>query len=157
MNPVERDVIRRKLDRIIKCLHRIREAQDKSLDEYLSAPDLQAILERQLELAIGAAIDLNVHLLVHSGLGTPADSYTSFWEIAQHLRAISPELSRQLAPLTGLRNHLLLVYDEIDPRQVYAGFHQALELLPKYIEAIEAHLTKLPIDDQQVPSVPPVP
>lgn len=148
MSPVERDVIRRKLDRIIKCLQRIREAHDKTLDDYLSDSDLQAIMERQLELAVGAAMDLNVRLLVQSGFGTPADAYTSFLEVAEHTQAIPASLARQLAPATGLRNRLVHEYDEINHEQVYAGLHQALELFPKYIEAIEAYLTGLPADSQ---------
>ena len=149
MSPVERDVIRRKLDRIIKCLQRIREARDKTLDDYLSDADLQSIMERQLELAVGAAVDLNTHLLVQSGFGTPAAAYTSFFEVAQHTQAIPVALAQQLAPATGLRNRLVHAYDEINHGQVYAGLHQALDLFPKYVEAIEAYLTQQPADDQQ--------
>jgi uncharacterized protein YutE (UPF0331/DUF86 family) len=148
MSPVERDIIRRKLDRIIKCLQRIREAHDKTLDDYLSDADLQSIMERQLELAVGAAVDLNVHLLVQSGFGTPADAYTSFLEVAQHTQAIPADLARQLAPATGLRNRLVHEYDEINHGQVYAALQWALDRFPQYVEAIEAYLTKLPADDQ---------
>ncbi|MBI3362749.1 MAG: hypothetical protein HY023_16735 [Chloroflexi bacterium] len=45
MSPVERDVARRKLDRILKCLQRIRAAQDKTLDDFLADSDLQFIIE----------------------------------------------------------------------------------------------------------------
>lgn len=143
MSPVDRDVIRRKLDRIAKCLQRISRAREKTLAEYLDDADLQAILERQLELAVGAAVDLNVHLLVQSGLGTPADADTSFLDVSQHARAIPTELARRLAPATGLRNRLTHGYEDVDPSQVYAGLHQALELFPQYIEAIEATLSGL--------------
>jgi len=146
MSPIERDVIRRKLDRIVKCLQRIRQAQALTLDEYLNDADLQSVMERQLELAIGAAVDLNVHLLSQMGYGTPADSYSSFIELAKHAHAISPELARQLAPGAGLRNRLAHEYEDIDHHQVYAGLHQALKLFPQYVEAVEAYLTKLASD-----------
>jgi len=142
MSPVERDVIRRKLDRIVKCLQRIRQAQALTLDEYLNDADLQSVMERQLELAIGAAVDLNIHLLSQLGFGTPADSYSSFIELAKHTHVISPELARQLAPGAGLRNRLAHEYEDIDHHQVYAGLQQALNLFPQYVEAVEAYLTK---------------
>lgn len=147
MSPVERDVIRRKLDRILKCLQRLHEARDKTLDDYLSDDDLQSVMERQLELAIGAAVDLNTHLLVLSGFGTPADAYTSFLDVARHPQAIPADLAQELAPATGLRNRLVHVYDEIDHGQVYAALHHALDLFPKYVEAIEAYLARSPADE----------
>jgi len=144
MSPVERDVVRRKLDRIVKCLQRIHQAQALTLDEYLNDADLQSVMERQL--AIGAAVDLNIHLLSQLGFGTPADSYSSFLELAKHTHVISPELARQLAPGAGLRNRLAHEYADIDHHQVYAGLQQALNLFPQYVEAVEAYLTKLASD-----------
>jgi uncharacterized protein YutE (UPF0331/DUF86 family) len=141
MSPVERDVARRKLDRIVKCLQRIRQAQALTLDEYLHDADLQSVMERQLELAIGAAVDLNIHLLSQLGFGTPADSYSSYIDLAKHTHMISPELARQLAPGAGLRNRLAHEYEDLDHRQVYAGLHQALKLFPPYVEAVEAFLS----------------
>lgn len=140
MSQVDRDVVHRKLDRIIKCLQRIRKAADKTIDDYLSDSDLQFIMERQLELAIGAAVDLNIHILASVGQGTPPDAYTSFMELARHTQAIPAGLAQRLAPATGLRNRLAHDYDEIDHRLVYAGLQEALEVFPQYIAAIEAYL-----------------
>lgn len=143
MSPADVTVIRRKLDRIIKCLQRIRAAHDKTIEDYLSDADLQAIMERQLELAVGAAVDLNVHLLAQSGYGIPADAYTSFLELAQHLRAIPLDLAYELAPSTGLRNRLAHEYEGIDHSLVFAGLQRAVELFPKYVAAVEAYLQAL--------------
>lgn len=140
MSPADRDVVRRKLDRIVKCLQRIRDARDKTLDDYLMDADLQFIMERQLELAIGAAVDLNVHILAQAGFGTPADAYTSFLELARHTSAISGKLARQLAPATGIRNRLVHEYEEIDHRVVFESLHEALDTFPQYVEAIEKYL-----------------
>lgn len=148
MSPVERDVVRRKLDRILKCLQRIRAAQDMNLDDYLADSDLQSIMERQLELAIGAAVDLNIHLLVQSGHGTPADAHSSFTDLARHTSIISAKLAKQLAPATGLRNRLVHEYDDVDPKMVYEGLYRAIELFPQYVEVIETHLKRLPADDR---------
>lgn len=43
MNPVDRDIVRRKLDRIVKCLQRIREAEQLTADDYLRDEDLQPV------------------------------------------------------------------------------------------------------------------
>lgn len=142
MSPVDRDVIRRKLARIVKSLQRIREIRERSLDDYLANEDLQAIMERQLELAIGAAVDLNAHLLVQSGFAVPADAFTSFLEVATELQAVPVALAQRLAPATGLRNRLAHTYDDIDPAKVYAGLRDALEAFPAYVAAIEGYLSR---------------
>lgn len=142
MSPVDQDVVRRKLARIVKCLARIRRIHERTLEEYLGDEDLQAIMERQLELMIGAAVDCNTHLLVQSGHPVPADAYTSFLEVARDLGALPAELARKLAPATGLRNRLAHVYEDVDPVKVHAGLVDALELFPQYVEAVEAALKK---------------
>lgn len=140
MSPLDQDVVRRKLARIAKCLGRLHEIRARTLEEYLAHADLQAIMERQLELLVGAAVDCNTHILVQSGHPPPADAYTSFLEAAQDAGALPMDLARRLAPAAGLRNRLAHVYEDIDPARVYAGLREALELFPAYVEAIEAFL-----------------
>lgn len=142
MSPVDQDVVRRKLTRIVKCLSRIAEIRSRKVEDYIADEDLQAIMERQLELLIGAAVDCNVHILVQSGQAAPADAYTSFLEVARDARALELDLAARLAPSTGLRNRLAHVYEELDPALVFAGLNEALELYPRYVEAIEAHLER---------------
>ena len=55
---------------------------------------------------------------------------------------LSPELARRLAPSAGLRNRLVHEYDALDDDRVLAAIRTALELYPRYIQAIEAHLGK---------------
>jgi uncharacterized protein YutE (UPF0331/DUF86 family) len=43
-------------------------------------------------------------------------------------------------PSTGLRNRLAHVYEDVDPVLVYEALHQALDLYPQFVEAIEAYL-----------------
>ncbi len=143
MSPVDRDVVQRKLTRIVQALERLRREKQVPLESYLGQPDLQAVLERQLELIVGAAVDLNVHLLVQQGHATPADAFTSFLDLARLVGAIDGELAAQLAPSTGLRSRLAHAYDEIDPALVHSGLRAALEIYPRYVAAIEAFLERL--------------
>jgi uncharacterized protein YutE (UPF0331/DUF86 family) len=59
---LDQDVVRRKLARIAKSLKRLREMRERTLEEYLAHEDLQAVMERQLELLVGAAVDCNTHI-----------------------------------------------------------------------------------------------
>lgn len=142
MSPVDQDVVRRKLTRIVKCLSRIAVIRSHKVEDYVADEDLQAIMERQLELLIGGAVDCNVHILVQSGQAAPADAYTSFLEVARDAGALDAGLAVRLAPSAGLRNRLAHVYEDLDPTLVYAGLHEALDLYPRYVQSIEAYLER---------------
>jgi uncharacterized protein YutE (UPF0331/DUF86 family) len=107
MSPVDRDVVRRKLTRIVKCLSRIAGIRSRKVEE-----------------------------------AAPADAHTSFLEVARDARALDADLAARLAPSTGLRSRLAHVYEDLDPALVYAGLNEALELYPRYVEAIEAYLER---------------
>lgn len=53
------------------------------------------------------------------------------------------ELADALAPSAGLRNRRVHEYDTIDDAKVLAAVGTMLDLSPRYIQAIEAELTKL--------------
>jgi uncharacterized protein YutE (UPF0331/DUF86 family) len=142
VSPPDKDVVRRKLTRIVKCLARIARIRSRTVEEYTADEDLQAVMERQLELLVGAAVDCNVHILVQSGQAAPADAYTSFLEVARDASAFDLDLAARLAPSAGLRNRLAHVYEDLDPTLVYAGLHEALDLYPRYVQSIEAYLER---------------
>ena len=55
---------------------------------------------------------------------------------------LTSELARSLAPSAGLRNRLVHEYDAIDDAKVLEAMATLLQLSPRYVQAIEAHLTK---------------
>jgi hypothetical protein len=56
MSPVDRDVLRRKLSRIVQCLQRIKAAEDLNLDDYTADADLQSLGDRSLPGTIRVTI-----------------------------------------------------------------------------------------------------
>lgn len=142
MSPADQDVVRRKLARIVTCLARIRAIRGRSLADYAADEFFQAVMERNFELMVGAAVDCNAHLLVRSGHPAPADAHTSFLDVSRELGALPHDLARRLAPAAGLRNRLVHLYEDIDQAKVYAALNEALEAFPTYVEAVEAFLQR---------------
>ncbi len=60
---VEKATVLKLLDAIERRLERLQERSATSLDVYLADPDLQAVVERNFEIAIQAAVDLGAHTL----------------------------------------------------------------------------------------------
>lgn len=141
MTPVDAAVIRRKLGRIIEALNGLRPVATLALAQYRERYYERKAAERLLQEAIEAALDINAHLIAESGRAVPEDYYSGFLKLAE-LGMLHAKLARELAPAAGLRNRLVHEYNEIDDAKVLAAIGRILELFPRYIQAIEAALTK---------------
>jgi uncharacterized protein YutE (UPF0331/DUF86 family) len=56
---------------------------------------------------------------------------------------LTPELAKQIAPSSGLRNRLVHEYDDIDPNQVFKAISFALQQYPLYVRQINSYLITL--------------
>lgn len=142
MSPIEAAVIRRKLGHIMTSLDLLRSVSGMPLDDYRTRVWERKGVERVLQEAIEAALDVNAHLIAERGHEVPDDYFGGFVKLGQ-LGILPEELARALAPSAGLRNRLVHEYDAIDDAKVLAAVGTTLDLYARYIQAIEAELTKL--------------
>lgn len=70
---VDTDVVKRILNSLNEALEHLKEKKDISLDDYKVNRDIQAIVERKLEIAIQSCIDIGNHIVSQEGLGSPDD------------------------------------------------------------------------------------
>jgi len=61
----------------------------------------------------------------------------------ERLGIITNELARELSQSGSLRNRLVHLYDEIDPRKVYPAIQKALQFYPIYQRQIANYLNSL--------------
>ncbi|NJL36931.1 MAG: DUF86 domain-containing protein [Leptolyngbyaceae cyanobacterium RM2_2_4] len=134
-------IVNRKLQKIVKYLAALKPLANLDAATYLNDFNQQLIAERLLHLIVEAAADLNFYLLVQSGHAPPETYYDSFTAAGQQ-GVIDLTLAQQLAPSAGLRNRLVHEYDEIDSLIVLQAIPFALDLYPKFVEQIQAYLTR---------------
>ena len=142
MSPIDAAVVRRKLGHIMASLELLGPIREISLQEYRRRVWERKGVERVLQEAIEAALDINAHLIAELGQDVPADYFGGFVKLGQ-LGVLSEELAAALAPSAGLRNRLVHEYDALDDAKVLAAVATILDLYPRYIQAIEAELVKL--------------
>ncbi|NMF81795.1 DUF86 domain-containing protein [Nodosilinea sp. P-1105] len=148
MTQLDREAIAQKLSRMVDRLDRLIGFEAVTLEIYLANEDYQDIIERQLELLIQSAVDINKTLLKRVAGIRPSESanvlsnFDSFLLMGAH-GFLPTELSDQLAPSGSFRNILAHEYDDIDPNQVYAAFQKALIQYPQYVRAIQTYLDTL--------------
>ena len=132
MSPIDAAIIRRTLQRITASLDGLRPIARLSLDEYRARFYERKATERLLQEAIEAALDVNAHLIAELGGEVPEEYYG----------VLPADLAGALAPSAGLRNRLVHEYETIDDAKVLGSVGVLLQFYPRYIQAVESHLTK---------------
>ena len=141
MSPIDAAIIRRKLQRITASLDGLRPIARLSLEEYRARFYERKATERLLQEAIEAALDVNAHIIAELGGEVPEEYYGGFLKVGQ-LGVLPADLACALAPSAGLRNRLVHEYETIDDAKVLASVGVLLQLYPRYIQAVESHVTK---------------
>ena len=141
MSPVDAALIRRKLGHITTTLHDLDPIGRLSIEEYRQRLYERKAGERLLQEAIEAALDINAYLIAERGAAIPEDYYGGFLALGT-LGVVPDALARQLAPSAGLRNRLVHEYETIDDAKVLAAIGTLLGIYPRFVEAVEAFLTR---------------
>lgn len=127
---INKTVIKSLLDNL-KANIAVIENKDVTLEQIFKDEDIQAIIDRRMQLAIESCIDIATHLI--AGLNLPrkeraSDAFLLLGEKA----IITDELAEKLAKAVGFRNILVHEYTEIDYRLAYSDLREKLEDLKKF-------------------------
>ena len=142
MSPIDAAIIRSKLGHIMTSLDLLRPMRGRPLAEYRERVWERKGIERVLQEAIEAALDINAHVIAERGLDVPDDFFGGFMKLGE-IGILPTELAAALAPSAGLRNRLVHEYDAIDDAKVLAAVGTILDLYPRYIQAVETELSAL--------------
>jgi uncharacterized protein YutE (UPF0331/DUF86 family) len=142
VSPIDAAIVRAKLGHVMTSLDLLRPMRAMPLADYRARVWERKGIERVLQEAIEAALDINAHVIAERGLDVPDDYFGGFIKLGE-IGILSAELAAALAPSAGLRNRLVHEYDAIDDAKVLAAVGTILDLYPRYIQAIEGELTKL--------------
>ena len=121
-----------KLDDYVKHL---RALQHASLDEYLSDQNLQAIVERKLQLSIQACMDIAGYLIAQLGLNAPESPGNVFLVLGSE-DILSRDLAERMAGMVRFRNILVHDYLEIDSAIVYGHLAEELDDFDRFAQEI---------------------
>ncbi|MEA3239417.1 MAG: DUF86 domain-containing protein [Candidatus Bipolaricaulota bacterium] len=99
----------------------------KRRDEFETDPYLKDIVERNLEVAAQACIDIANRVITVEGLDKPSDAYGAI-EMLGKMAVLPIDLARRLSPIAGFRNILVHEYLEIDWDQVLNNLQRLVDL-----------------------------
>ncbi|MCW6035631.1 DUF86 domain-containing protein [Spirulina subsalsa FACHB-351] len=145
MKNLDINVVFVRIKKIQEYLTRLERYESMTLEEFLQDTDAQIIVERMIQLITEVALDINKYLLAQLGILQQRENWTNkeyFLEAAKY-SILTSELAEKLAEAAGMRNVLVHLYLEIDPRKVFLGIHNSLKFYPLYLRQIANYLDTL--------------
>ncbi len=113
--------------------------QVRSLTEYRENVRLQKAVERSLQVAVEACLDIGRRLIALEGFRYPEDNADVFRVLAEE-HVVPPELLPRLLDMARFRNLIVHDYARIDDTRVYAILQKHLEDFDQFAKAIAAFL-----------------
>jgi uncharacterized protein YutE (UPF0331/DUF86 family) len=126
--------IERRLDELNERLARLEPLKNKPLEEFLQDAYLRDIVERNLEVAAQACIDICHRLIALGSARKPVDYYEAFLIVGE-MGVLPGDFARRLASLAGFRNILVHEYLRLDWDLVYQNL-QRLDDLRRFREYV---------------------
>ncbi len=130
-------VIATRLRKLNDYLRSLRQMQAVSMDEYLDDDNIQTIVERKLQLAIQACMDIGSYLIGQLGLTAPDEPENVFVVLGRE-GIINRDLARRMVGMVRFRNILVHDYLEIDSHIVYHNLAGELDDFDQFSQEIIA-------------------
>jgi len=128
-------VIEARLRKLNKNMGKLQRFSNISYDEYLNNEDMQAIVERYLQVCIQCCIDIGNYIISRQKLEVP-DSETNVFIILAKNKVISKNLADKIKGMVKFRNILVHDYIDIDQRLVYEILTKKLQDFEDFSKAI---------------------
>lgn len=132
---LDKSVIIARLARLDEYVSRLKRFENLGLEDYLNDYDLQAIVERNLQLSIQVCIDIANYVIARKKLTFPAEQENIFTMLGRE--GILPQkLAGRIKGMVNFRNILVHDYTEIDSEKVYIILKQGLIDFSDFARAI---------------------
>lgn len=137
---VDNLVICKKLKQLASYYQELEQiAAGLTFDNYQKQIVTKRAIERDIQLIVECATDINNMILKQLSKGPAKDYFNSFIELADN-QVIEMDFALKLAPSTGLRNILVHEYEKIDDRIVFKSITNVLTFYNKYLQVIAEYL-----------------
>lgn len=134
-------VIINKLQRMQEYLTQIDKWLDFPDEEILNDSKSLSAIERNFQLIVDAAIDINTTIIQEENLQS-ADDYQGTFTLVVKCGALSYDLAFKIASSVGLRNLLVHVYEKVDRDKEVHDIKRGIGQYREYMKEIFAYVEK---------------
>ena len=142
---MDQSEIEARLRRIIESVARVRAKRPLSYEELVGDSDKYLATERDLQVAIEAAIDVGSDLLAKHSFRA-AGGYREVFRLMGDAGILPRDFAARIAPMGGFRNVLVHVYLEVDSRKVYQIIQHDVDDLETFAQLVSAYIDRVGSD-----------
>ncbi len=128
--------IKSKISVIQERVRRLKKLSDISFEKFIGDFILKDAIERNLEVAIQACLDIAKMIIKYQKLREPSDNKGAFVVLAEN-GLISEESLSFLIPMAGTRNILVHGYDKVDDTVLFGILKKHLNNFNRFISEIQ--------------------
>lgn len=136
---IDKNLVKEKIRNIQEYLSEIRSILTLSVQDVIGNIEKLRTLERNFQLIVDEALDINIHFIKEMNLKSP-DDFQSTFEILGENKIIPFDFAYKIAPVVGLRNRIVHRYEALDKRLFIETFKKEFPDFEQYIKLIENYL-----------------
>ena len=137
---MDRTPIAARLTAISDALKALRTLRSLTREQIVGDDVLRASVERHLQVAIQAALDIG-SILLSSG-ARPPSAYRAVFPALAQIGVLPADFAERLAEMAAFRNVLVHLYLEVDPELLYAYLQEGLDDLERYAQYVAEHMAQ---------------
>ncbi|MGH7897266.1 MAG: type VII toxin-antitoxin system HepT family RNase toxin [Candidatus Binatia bacterium] len=141
MGPLDREVVDRRLLRLEALVRRLERDAKASQEAYHADEDLQARVERRLQVAAQVCLDLANYVIARGDLEVPEEEENVFL-VLERAGVVDRNLGVRLRALTRFRNILVHDYVAVDHAIVHRHLREGLSDFREFAGAIVRYLDR---------------
>lgn len=138
---VKNAIVKDLLEVIDREVSRLMQKQGVALEDYLEDWEIQHIVERGLQEAIQACIDIGARIIAQNNF-PKADDYHGILDILSQQKVIPRTFLKPMKEMVGLRNALVHEYRRIKHEEVHRHLQESLAIIQEFADYILKFLQK---------------
>lgn len=138
---VDKDVIMERLAKIDESIRLLQDVHKVDIQEFKKSPKEYMYVERCLQVAIEACLDIGAHLISSLNL-RKYDDYKDIFIILSEAGVLPEDFAKELILMVGFRNILVHEYMKINLDEVYKNAVIRITDFKKFAEYINKFLEK---------------
>lgn len=138
---LDNSVILVRLARLDEYISRLKRFEDIELNKYLNDQDIQAVVERNLQLSIQVCMDIANYIIARKKMTFPSEQENIFTQLGKE-GIIPQELAGRIKGMVSFRNILVHDYTEIDSKRVHRLLKKGLKDFSHFASAVVKFLEK---------------
>lgn len=141
MTKLDKQSIQSKIARLRKNIRELGQIGKTPVKKYKNDFLLTSTTERLLQVSVQIMLDIGSHIVSEEGLGEPLE-YRDIFKLLVKAKILPQKMEPSLMELTGLRNRIVHVYDEIDHSLIYQCLQNELGDMDDFVGLITKYIKK---------------